>query len=335
MEQATLSPPRRICIVGAGAVGGFLGARLSSCGHHTSAIDRGKTLEALREHGWRIQTGDGIASFPVAASDKAAELGQQDLVILSVKGQTIPDVASSISPLLGPETIVMTAVNGVPWWFFDGLEGPLAGATLSCVDPNGDLRSQIASRRVVGCVVNATFSSPQPGVTRSGGGNALILGEAMGGISPRLESLLGLFRQAGFDATGSACIQRDIWFKLWGNMTHNPISALTGATCDRIIEEPLVRDFSTAVMDEAARIGARIGCPVQQSPWERNAQTLKLGAFKTSMLQDAEAGRALEIGPLLSVVNEIAGRVGVAAPNIAALLGLMRLYAQVRGVSTA
>ncbi len=147
--------PRRICVVGAGAVGGFLGASLSRCGHHASAIDRGATLDALRKHGWRVQNDDGIASYPVTASAEAAEIGQQDLVILSVKGQTIPVVASTIAPLLGPETIVMTAVNGVPWWFFDGLEGLMAGATLTSVDPRGDLRLRIPSGRVIGSNVGS------------------------------------------------------------------------------------------------------------------------------------------------------------------------------------
>lgn len=322
----------KICIYGAGAIGGFLGSRLSSRGHQTSALARGKTLAALRAHGWRLQTEAGVASYPVRAAADAAELGPQDLVIVAVKGHAIPAVAKAIAPLLGPETMVLTAINGVPWWFFDGLEGPLAGATLSSVDPDGDLRAKIPTSRVIGGVVHASCTVPEPGVTRHGFGNGLILGEARGGTSSRLDALVEAFKEAGFQATGSACIQRDIWFKLWGNMTMNPVSALTGATCDRILGDPLVRDFCVAVMGEAAAIGERIGCPVRQSAEERNAVTLKLGAFKTSMLQDAEAGKPLEIDALLTVVNEIAGRVGVPAPNAAALLGLIRLFAQVHGL---
>ncbi|MCX7175301.1 MAG: 2-dehydropantoate 2-reductase [Proteobacteria bacterium] len=323
----------KICIVGAGAVGGFLGSRLSSRGHQTSAIDCGKTLDALRGHGWRLQTEAGIETYPVTAVADAAELGPQDLVIVAVKGHTIPVVAAAIAPLLGPDTMVMTAINGIPWWFCDGLKGTLAGATLTSVDRDGDLRAKIPSRHVIGCVVFATCSVPEPGITRHGFGNGLILGEALGGGSPRLTALVEVFKQAGFQATGSQCIQSDIWYKLWGNMTHNPVSALTGATCDRIIRDPLLRDFCAAVMGEAAAIGERIGCPVSQSAEDRNAATLKLGAFKTSMLQDVEAGKPLEIDGLLTVVNEIASRVGIAAPNSAALLGLVRLFAQVRGLA--
>lgn len=320
--------PMKICIVGAGAVGGFLGSRLSSCGHQTSAIDVGKTLAALRTHGWRLETDSGIESYPVTAAASAAELGPQDLVIMAVKGHTIPIVASAIAPLLGPETMVMTAINGVPWWFFDGLNGTLAGATLTSVDRHGDLRAKIPSSRVIGCVVFATCSVPEPGITRHGSGNRLILGEALGGTSPRLAALVEVLKQAGFQAASSECIQRDIWYKLWANMTMNPVSALTGATCDLILKDPLLHDFCLAVMSEAAAIGERIGCPIRQSAEERNADTLGLGIFKTSMLQDVEAGKPLEIDGLLAVVIEIAKRVGVPAPNAAALLGLLRLFAQ-------
>ena len=325
--------PMKICIVGAGAVGGFLGSRLSSCGHQISAIDVGKTLDALRTYGWRLQTESGMECHPVTAVADSKELGPQDLVIIAVKGHAIPAVAASIAPLLGPETIVMTAINGIPWWFFDGLEGALAGATLASVDRGGTLRVKIPSSRVIGCVVFATCSVPEPGVTQHGSGSGLILGEARGGNSPRLAALVKVFRQAGFDATGSECIQHDIWYKLWGNMTHNPVSALTGATCDKIVMDPQLSDLCIAVMGEAAAVGKEIGCPIRHSAEERNAATLKLGVFKTSMLQDVEAGKPLEIDGLLTVVNEIAGRVGVPVPYTAALLGLVRMFAQVRGLA--
>ncbi|MFA6311408.1 MAG: 2-dehydropantoate 2-reductase [Sterolibacterium sp.] len=323
----------KICIFGAGAIGGFLGTRLAASGHQTSALARGKTLDALRSHGWQLQTETETSSQPLTASASAQELGPQDLVIVAVKGHAIAAVASAIAPLLGPDTMVLTAINGVPWWFFDGLKGLLTGATLASVDKDGDLRSKIPSHRVIGCVVHASCTVPEPGVTRHGFGNGLILGEALGGGSLRLGRLVEVFKQAGFQTASSECIQRDIWYKLWGNMTMNPVSALTGATCDLILGDPLVRDFCVAVMGEAAAIGEKIGCPVSQSAEERNAMTLKLGAFKTSMLQDVEAGKPLEVDALLTVVNEIAGRVGVPAPNAAALLGLVRLFAQVRGLA--
>ncbi|MBL8489604.1 MAG: 2-dehydropantoate 2-reductase, partial [Rhodocyclaceae bacterium] len=240
--------------------------------------------------------------------------------------------AAAVPPLLGPETAVLTAMNGVPWWFFDGLPGPLHGATLETVDRRADLRSLIPTRRVVGCVVHMSCASPQPGASRIGFGNGIILGEAAGGASPRLDALVAALVAAGFDARGSASIQRDIWYKLWGNMTMNPISALTGATSDRILDDPLVNDLVVAVMGEAARVGEAIGCPIAQTPGERNAVTRQLGAMRTSMLQDADRGRALEIDALLAVVHEIAGRAGIAVPHTAGLLGLIRLFARQRGL---
>lgn len=322
----------KVCIFGAGAIGGFMGAKLSASGLQTSAVARGSTLDALRNHGWRLQSGESIESFPVRAVADPSDLGSQDLVIVAVKGPAIGAVASAIAPLLNAETVVLTAINGIPWWFFDGLEGPLAGATLTSVDANGDLRSKIPSRQVVGCVVHASCSVSEPGIAHHGFGNGLILGEALAGESPRLAKLVEVFSQAGFKSSASSCIQRDIWYKLWGNMTMNPVSALTGATCDRILDDSLVRDFCVAVMGEAAAIGELIGCPVEQSAEERNALTRKLGAFKTSMLQDVEAGKTLEIDSLLSVVTEIAERVNAPVPNTNALLGLVRLFAQVRGL---
>jgi 2-dehydropantoate 2-reductase len=230
--------------------------------------------------------------------------------------------------------MVMTAMNGVPWWFFDGFGGEHAGMRLEAVDPHGTVAAAIASRHVIGCVVHATCSTPEPGLVRHGFGRGLILGEPSGGASDRLTALVEALCAAGFEARASQQIQKDIWYKLWGNMTMNPVSALTGATCDRILDDPLVRGFILQCMDEARRIGERIGCPITESGADRNAVTRKLGAFKTSMLQDVEAGRAIELDALVTVVQQIGARIGVATPGIDALLGLTRLMAQSRGLYT-
>lgn len=322
----------KVCIYGVGAIGGVFGARFAAMGHEVAAVARGETLAALRRHGLRLQRGGEISAWPVRAVDDPAELGPQDLVVIAVKGPALPAVAARIAPLLGPRTIVLTAMNGVPWWFFDGLPGALAGTTLAAVDPAGNLRGRIPTRHVIGCVVHMACDTPEPGLTRIVMGNGLILGEAAGGLSPRLAALAETLGEAGFDATPSARIQQDIWYKLWGNMTMNPVSALTGATLDRMLDDPLVNAFCVAVMGEAAAVGARIGCPIAQSADDRNAVTRKLGAFKTSMLQDVEAGRALEIDALLTAVHEIATRVGVPVPHTAGLLGLVRLFARERGL---
>jgi 2-dehydropantoate 2-reductase len=320
----------KICIYGAGAIGIALGARLTSRGHLVSAVARGDTLAALQRNGLRLIAAGEEMHQPVRACASPADLGPQDLVILSVKGPALPAIAAGIRPLLGPDTAVLSAMNGMPWWFFHGLDP--AAQPLTSVDPGGALGQAIAPERILGCVVHLAASCPTPGVSRIHFGNRLILGEPDHASSPRLRELAQDLRDGGFEVDVSNHIQRDIWFKLWGNMTMNPISALTGATCDRILDDPLVNDYCCAVMAEAAAIGARIGCPIEQSPAERNAMTRKLGAFKTSMLQDVEAGRAMEIDALLSAVHEIAARTGVPAPTTAGLLGLTRLFGRTRGL---
>jgi len=233
---------------------------------------------------------------------------------------------------LHADTIVLTAMNGVPWWFFDGFGGVHAGTRLAAIDPQGAIAAAIPVRHVVGCVVHLSSSMVEPGVARLGFGNQLIVGEPSGTITPRVEQLAATLVEAGFDTSVSACIQRDIWYKLWGNMTMNPVSALTGATGDRILDDPLVSRFCLAAMAEAAGIGAAIGCPIAQSGEDRMAVTRRLGAFRTSMLQDVEAGKPLELDALVTAVREIGERTGVATPCIDALLGLARLKARTLGL---
>lgn len=322
----------RICIVGAGAVGGYLGARLAQAGEAVNVLARGATLQALQTVGLCL-TEDGVThTLPIHATDTAAALGVQDVVIVAVKAPALENVAAGIAPLIGPDTCVVVAMNGVPWWFFER-SGPLQGLRLQAVDPHGRIARAIPTRHVLGCVVHLTCSTASPGHVRHGNGRRLILGEPAGGPSPRLEAVAAPFERAGLQVERSDAIQRDIWFKLWGNMTMNPVSVLTGATCDRILDDPQVSAFCLAVMDEAKAIGARIGCPIAQSGEARCAVTRQLGVFKTSMLQDAEAGRGpLEIDALVASVREIGQHVGVPTPQIDALLGLVRLHAQTRGL---
>ena len=313
----------RICIVGAGAVGGLLGARLALAGHDTVAVARGATLDALRAHGWRLDTGERA---PVVASADPADLGPQDLVVLAVKAPALPAVAPSLGPVLGGDTVVMPAMNGVPWWFLG--EAP----PLDAVDPHGAVAAALPRRYLLGCVVHVASAVTEPGIVRQISGDTLIVGEPDGGLSARAERIGATLTGAGFQVRVSADVRTDIWYKLWGNMTMNPISSLTGATTDRILDDPLVRDFCLAVMAEAAAIGARIGCPIAQSGTDRMAVTRRLGPFKTSMLQDTEAGRPIELDALVSVVREIGERVGVPTPSLDTLLGLTRLAARTRGL---
>jgi 2-dehydropantoate 2-reductase len=322
----------KVCVVGAGAIGTFLGVHLAKSGCEVSALARGRTLAAVRAAGLRLQQDGALLTAPVRAAEDAAALGRQDLVVVAVKGPSLPAACALVSPLLGPDTVVLPAMNGVPWWFFHGLGGAHDGAAVRAMDPDGRVAAAIPLRHVIGCVVHATCSMVEPGLGRHGFGRGLIVGEPDGAISSRVTALAGRLDAAGFETTVSKRIQADVWYKLWGNMTMNPMSALTGATCDRLLDDPLLDRFTLAIMAEAAAIGEKIGCPIRQSGEERNAVTRKLGAFKTSMLQDVEAGKPLEIDALLTAVSEIGGRVGVATPSTDALLGLTRVFAAGRGL---
>lgn len=323
----------KVGIVGAGAIGGFIGARLAASGRaQVSALARGATLEAVKEHGWRLEQGGRLIQAPAAiVADDAHEIGVQDLVVIAVKGPALAAVATAIQPLLGAHTVVMPAMNGVPWWFGRGLPA-LGGEPLASVDPGGHIEASIPHASVIGCVVHAGTSMPQPGVVRHGMGQGLVIGEPAGGMSARLQALGDLLGGAGFDVTLADDIHYEVWFKLWGNLTVNPVSAITGATIDRLLDDALVREFCAAAMREAAAIGAALGLPVAHTPEERQDVTRKLGAFKTSMLQDAEAGRPLELDGIVTAVHEIGRRVGVPSPNIDAILGLARLFGRVRGL---
>jgi 2-dehydropantoate 2-reductase len=322
----------KACVYGAGAIGGWMGARLAQVGCQLSAVARGATLEALRRQGLRLQQDDRLLATSVRASDNPEKLGPQDLVIVAVKAPAMAEVAASMAPLLGPETIVLTAMNGVPWWFFEGFGGPYQGTRLKSVDPEGRIAAALPASHIIGCVVHASCSVDAPGRVRHHFGNKLILGEPSGEKTPRVRALAELLAGAGFEAVLSEQIQKDTWYKLWGNMTMNPISAITGATTDRVLDDELVRGFVNQVMLEAKEIGARIGIPIAQQPQDRHEVTRKLGAFKTSMLQDVEAGRPVELDALVTVVRELGQLTGVPTPFTDALLGLARLHAQVRGL---
>ena len=327
----------KICIYGAGAIGGWIAAALAQAGARVNAVARGATLAALQQDGLAIvrkaDGGETRTQVPVHAVDDPAALGPQDLVVIAVKAPALAAVAERIAPLIGPDTIVLTAMNGVPWWFLEGgFGGPLAGRRLTAVDPDGRIAAAIPAQHVIGGVVHASCSLDAPGVVRHHFGNGLILGEPSGEATPRVQQLAAMLVQGGIQATVSPQIQKDVWYKLWGNMTVNPISALTGATTDRILDDALVRGFISTVMLEAREIGERIGVPIADSPEDRHAVTRRLGAFKTSMLQDVEAGRPVELDALVGAVRELGQGVGLPTPFTDALLGLARLQARERGL---
>jgi len=327
----------KICIVGAGAVGGVfaggLAGRLPAKEFEVSALARGTTLQALRRDGLVLQApAQPPLRVALGASDDPAALGPQDLVIVAVKGPALAAAAPAIGALCHPGTTVLVAMNGVPWWFFDGLPGPCEGLRLASVDTGDRIRAHLPTAHVVGCVVHFSAATPAPGQVQLVQGRRLIIGEPAGGPSPRVDALAALLGRAGFEVETSPRIQRDVWFKLWGNMTVNPVSALTGAATDRILDDALVRGYLSAVMLEAREIGRRFGIPIDQEPEDRHAVTRKLGAFRTSMLQDVEAGRPLEIDALLGAVREVGRHLAVPTPHLDSLLGLTRLMARTRGL---
>jgi 2-dehydropantoate 2-reductase len=317
----------KIAIVGPGAIGGWIGVLLAQAGEDVCAFAHGETLAAIKRDGLKLTIDGNTVAVPMRASDKASDLGKQDLVIVAVKGPAMTAVAPAIGAMLGLDTIVLPAMNGVPWWFTHGLQGDAANMPLRSVDPGGTIAEAIPMRHVIGCVVHASASSAGPGHSVHTARKRLIIGEPSGAMSERLARVAAVLAHASFDAEQSPTIRQDIWYKLWGNMTMNPISALTRATMDKITSDPLVAGFAIAVMNEAKEVGRQIGCPIPENAEDRMNVSRKLGAIKTSMLQDVEAGRALEIDALLAAPREIAGKIGVATPNMNALHGLVRLMA--------
>jgi len=321
-----------IAIVGLGAMGGLIAAQLIQAGHQVKALARGQTLSAVRQGGLTLEQAGQQIKLPLKVSDQVRELGQHDLVIVAVKAPALPQLAEAIAQLRADNGVVLTAMNGVPWWFFQGFSGPCKDVRLRSVDPDASLDRAIPREALLGSVLHMSASTPSPGHVLHAMGSRIILGEPQGGASQRLSEVCNLFCSAGFAAEASLRIQDDIWFKLWGNMTMNPVSAITGATIDKMLGDPEVHRFCVSVMQEAKVIGERFGCLIQQSPEERNAVTKQLGAFKTSMLQDVEAMRPVELDALLTVVQEIAKHLGMDTPWISALLGLCRLRMQGLGL---
>ncbi|WP_322048591.1 2-dehydropantoate 2-reductase [Paraburkholderia sp. J67] len=319
---------RSITVVGAGAIGGLIAARLARTGAQVNVLARGAQLDAIRRDGLTIiddpEPGQRYTAR-VNATHDAAALGAQDLVFVCLKGQALAQSASTLAPLVGPQTHIVSAMNGVPWWFLSDFGGARANERLESVDPGGAVSAALPPAQASGCVVHLSSSIAAPGVIRKGKGNLLIMGPASAHMAARADEARALLAQAGFDAQAATpSIQHEIWTKLWGNMTMNPISALTRSTADVILDDPLTTQLVAVIMAEARAIGEALGIGIDMTIEERNAITRKLGAFKTSMLQDVEAGRTLEVEALLGAPYELAQRTGIAAPSLGMLYGLAR-----------
>jgi 2-dehydropantoate 2-reductase len=314
----------KICIYGAGAVGGLIAGRLARS-NDISVVARGAHLEAIRRDGLRIRdlaTGKEEA-FRVRADEDPSKLGPQDYVIVAVKAQNLTEVASQVEKLMDEKTSLVTAMNGVPWWFFDRL--PFGkGRRIEVLDPQGALARAMPTERIVGCVVHLAASTPEPGLVSHNMGKRLILGEPGGRNTERTKRIVDALAAAQFEAVASTFIEKDFWVKLLGNVSFNPVSALTGATADRLIADSQVKGFMVAIMREVLAIGRAVGVDADIDPEARIDMARALGVFKTSMLQDMEAGKSLEIDGLLTGTLDIARQAGVAAPYTESLLGLIR-----------
>jgi 2-dehydropantoate 2-reductase len=321
----------KICIYGAGAVGGLMAAWLARAGHAVSVVARGAHLTAIREKGLRLRSDGKESAHAVQADSDPARLGTQDCVVVAVKGQSLPEVARGIGALLGPRSSVVTAMNGVPWWFFDRLAFGGGKLRLASLDPDGNISAAMPTARLVGCVVHLAASTPEPGLVSHNMGAKLILGEPGGENSARTRRIADALAAAGFEIVVTDSIEKEFWVKLLGNVSFNPVSALTVSTADRLIQSEEVKAYMVEIMREVLAIGRAVGVDANIDPEQRIDMARVLGPFKTSMLQDLEAGKRLEIDGLLAGTLEIARKAGVRAPFTESLFGLIRARAQSTG----
>ena len=312
----------KIGIIGAGAIGGWVAARLEAAGEHVSVLARGATAEALAGGLELVEQGASTLVHPTVSANAGA-LGTQDLLVIAVKAPALAGAAKAAAPMIGPGTIILPMLNGLPWWF--------AGrAQLDSVDPGGAIAAALPQDQVVGCVVHAACRREGPARVVVAQADKVIFGDPEGGAGERVDRLCTLFERAGIRAEPSNDVRRAIWYKLWGNATINPLSALTLATADRLLAE--LKPLLLAGMAELATLGAAIGCPIEESGEDRMAVTARLGAFKTSMLQDVEAGRPIELEALLGAPIELAHRHGVPVPTLEAIYAMTRLMAENKGL---
>lgn len=317
----------KIAIVGAGAIGGFLGARLSASGHEVTFIARNKNLEAINARGFRLIEEDGteLHAPNARAVQDTSQAGPQDVVILTVKAHQVVDILPGLPQMLGEHTMVVSMINGVPWWYFHKLAGPYEGRQLESVDPGGKIAAVIAPERIIGGIVYPAAELLEPGVVKVIEGNRFTIGEPDGSRSERAEALSAALIGAGFKAPVARDIRGELWVKLWGNLSFNPISALTHATLEEICTFPESRELAAQMMREAQAIGEKLGVQFKIGLDKRIAGAQAVGAHKTSMLQDIEAGRALELDALLGAVRELGRITETPCPTLDAIYAATKL----------
>jgi len=315
----------RVAILGAGATGGFLGARLAKCGAEVVLIARGPHLEAMRESGLRLIEADGETTVAVEATDDLAAIRNADFVFVTLKAHSVPAIAEGLAANLGPEAAVVSAQNGIPWWYFQRHGGELEGIHLETVDPGGLIGRTIDPKRVIGCIVYAATSVVGPGIVRHVEGERFSLGELDGSQTERVARLSGLLASAGLKAPVQPRIRPELWVKLMGNAVFNPLSALTHATLGAMAESPVLAPVVRAAMEEVDAVAARLGIVMPVSIDQRIRGAARVGNHKTSMLQDLESGRPMEIDAITGSVVELGGRLGVPVPHLETIYASVKL----------
>lgn len=320
----------RICIVGAGAIGGFLGAKLAQAGADVTLIARGAHLEAIQRHGLILEQADGAREIvqPTAATSDMTAVGPQDVVVVAVKSHSLPALAPAMRALYGPETMVVTAQNGIPWWYFHKHGGPFEGRRINAVDPDGTIEAHMEIERVIGCVLYPATELTAPGVVRHIEGDRFTLGEPDGSRSTRVQTLAQLLTSAGLKAPVRPHIRNEIWIKLWGNLAFNPLSALTRATLIDMCLHPQVRGLAAQMMTEAQTIAQKLGITFGITLEQRLKGAEQVGAHKTSMLQDIEARRPTEIDALVGAVAELGALTDTPTPHIDSIYASVKLLEQ-------
>jgi len=321
----------KIAIVGAGAIGAFLGAKLALSGEDVYLIARGPHLRAMQADGVRVRSPEGDFEAHPTATDDYESIGPVDFVFLTVKAHGLTGIAPNLAPLLGPDTAVVSAQNGIPWWYFMGHGGPFDGESIESVDPGGVIAGAIDQSRIIGCVIYPSTAIVEPGVIEHIEGNRFSLGELDGSSSDRCKRLAGAFIAAGLRAPIRGHIRHDMWIKLLGNVVFNPMSALTGATLVEMVTHPETSATVRAVMTEADEVAQGLGVRLPFTVEQRMEGARKVGAHKTSMLQDLEAGRPMELESVVGVVIELGEKLGLPMPLTRTLYSCARLLEQVRG----
>ena len=321
----------KITVVGAGAIGGLVGVKMAMAGHDVTLIDQGDHLEAIRKNGLKLIMGDGETHLlkDARATDSFAEAGKTDLVMLALKANVIEKVASEMQQLYGPDTMVIPLQNGLPWWYFQRFNGPHQGTQLKTLDPNGIISKHIEPERIIGSVVYPAAEITEPGVIKHVEGNRFPVGELDGQETERVKAVSELFNSSGFKSFVLDDIRSEIWLKLWGNMSFNPISALTHSTLQDICQYPLTRELAASLMTEAQTIANKLGATFRVPMEKRIEGAEKVGKHKTSTLQDVERGMPLELDALLGAIVEVGQIVGEPTPHIESVYALMKLLNEV------